>query len=185
MRWSWRSAFQVWKQQCKEGWSCALCSAHLFPHPKSCMGFTGCFPLLEPAHSPKCWLHQLYPPLGAGILGSVSAWNWHLLYPWFLFVVLRPEYESTTTRAVAFHPAVAQLWETMAPAVLAMTLCLHTWSSGPAMVPGYAAVGLFPLRRKEISLCCSAAGTVVNKDEYSSASLPVSWLKLQPVSPFP
>lgn len=93
--------------------------------------------------------------------------------------------ESTTPRPAAFHPAVAQLWETMASAVLAMTLCTHTWTSEPAVIPGYAAVGVFSLRRKEMSLCSSAAGAVVKKDEYSSASLPASWLKLQPVSPLP
>lgn len=50
--------------------------------------------------------------------------------------VLRLEYVSTTTRTVGFCPAVA-------PAALAMTLCLHTWSSEPAVIPGYAAVGVF------------------------------------------
>lgn len=83
MGWSWRSTLHVWKQQCKERWSCALWSAHLFPHSGSCMGLTECFILLKPAPS-KCWVQQLNPAqLGAGILGSVSAWIWHLLYPWF------------------------------------------------------------------------------------------------------
>lgn len=183
MSWSKRWTFQVWKQECKAGWSCALWSAHLFPHAESCMGLTGRFILFKPASSSKCWIHQLNPPLGTGILGSVSAWIWHLLHPGFLFVqlsvVLRLENESTTRRAVAFHPAIAQLWETMAPAVLAMTLCLHTWSSEPAVIPGFAVVGVFPLRRKEISLCSSAAGIIVKKDKYSAASLPVSCLSLK------
>lgn len=113
MSWRWRPAFNVCKQQCKEGWSCALWSAHLFPHAENCMGLAGCFILLKPCLNlpPKCWVHQLNPPqLGAGILGRVSAWIRHLLYAWSLFVqlsiVLRLEYESITTRAAAFHPAV-------------------------------------------------------------------------------
>lgn len=171
----------------QEGWSCALWSALLFPHAGAAWDSQDALPCLT-----LC-LQMLSTPAkltstGCRYSNSVSAWIWHL-FPWLLLVqlsaLLSLDYESTTPRAVAFHPTIALLWETMAPAMLAMTLCLHTWSSEPAVIPGYAAVGVFFLRRKEISLCSSAAGAVVKKDEYSSASLPVSWLRLQPVSPLP
>lgn len=90
-------------------------------------------------------------------------------------------------RVVAFNPAVGQLWETLASSVLAMTMRLHSWMLRACCDAVLHAVGLgvFFLRRKERSLCSSAAGTVVKKDEVLSISFQVSWLKLQLVSASP
>lgn len=172
----------------QEGWSCALWSALWSPHAGAVWNSQDVLSCLT---LPLQVLSTPAKPTSTGCRhsNSVSAWIWHLFHLWLYLSSAvscsETRDESTTPRPVAFYPTVAQLWETMASAVLAMTLCTHTWTSEPAVIPGYAALGVFSLRRKEISLCSSAAGAVVKKDEYSSASLPASWLKLQPVSPLP
>jgi len=89
-------------------------------------------------------------------------------------------------RVAAFHPAVGQLWETMAPTVLTVTNCLHTrMLKASCDTVLLCCLGLFFLRRKQRSLYSSAAGTLVKKDEFSSIFFQVSWLTIQPVSASP
>lgn len=61
---------------------------------------------------------------------------------------------TITRRVATFHPAVGQLWETTAAAVLAVKMRLHTWMfRACCVIPCYTAVGGGGfLRRKERSL---------------------------------